>query len=128
MSQQQTFEFLEVQTRESSRFNTRGTQWKVRLNPPIISETPPDPVSQFIDSVNNLLDHVLEDVADADMIGITIYNELNQSDTPIGFSFRHKDQLTSDVIWSVFDKVTQTNSRLNASDTLILTVHSVTMP
>jgi hypothetical protein len=128
MSQQQTFELLEVQTRECSIFNTRGTHWKVRLNPPIICETPPDPVSQFIDSVNNLLDHVLEDVADADMIGITIYNELNQSDTPIGFSFRHKDQLTSDVIWSVFDKVTQTNSRLNASDTLILTVHSVTMP
>ena len=126
MSQQQTFEILEVQTREYSRFNTRGTQGKVRLNPPIISETsaPPGPVSHFIDSVNNLFDHVLKDVGDADMVGITIHNEVNQSDTPIGFSFRRKDQLSSDVIWNVFDKVTQSNSRFNALDTLIVTVHS----
>ena len=39
----QPFEILEVQTREFSRFNTRGTQWKVGLNPP--PETPlRDPV------------------------------------------------------------------------------------
>jgi len=28
----------------------------------------------------------------------------------------------------VFDKVSQSNSRFNASDTLMVTVHSVTMP
>jgi hypothetical protein len=80
MSQQQTFEILDVQMREYSRFNTRGTQWKVRLNPPIISKTtpPPGPFSHFVDSVNNLFDHVLEDVGDADMVGITIHNEVNQ--------------------------------------------------
>ena len=94
MSQQETFEMLEVQTRVYSRFSTRGTQWKFRLNPPIISETSsaPDPVSHFIDSVNNLFDYMLEDVGDADMVGITIHNEVNQSDKPIGFSFRRKDQ------------------------------------
>jgi len=71
---------------------------------------------------------VLEDVGNADIVGITIHNEVNQSDTPLGFIFRRKDQLWSDVIWSVFDKVTHSNSRLNASDTLIVAVHSVTMP
>ena len=125
MSQQQTFKLLEVQTREYSRFNTRGTQWKVRLNPP--TSPLPDPVIHFVDSVKNLFDYVLEDVCDADMVGIAILNEVNQSDKPIGFSFRRKVQL-SDVIWSVFDKVTQSNSGFNALDTLIVTVHSVTMP
>ena len=128
--QTETFEILAVQSRVYSRFHTRGTQWKVRLNPPLFSEISPapDPVTHFVDSVNDLFDHVLEDVGDADLVGITVHNEVNQTDTSIGFAFRQKDQLSSDVIWNVFDKVTQSNSRFDASDTLIVTVHSVTMP
>jgi hypothetical protein len=75
----------------------------------------------------NLFDRVLENVGDADMVGITIHNDVNQSDKPIGFSFRRKDQLSADVIWSVSDKVSQSNARFNATDTLIVTVHSVAM-
>jgi hypothetical protein len=52
---------------------------------------------------------------------------LNQNDKPIGISFRRKDQLSGDVIRSVFEKVAQSNSRLDVSDTLVVTVHSVTM-
>jgi len=112
----QPFEIFEVQIRDYCRFNTHGTQWKVRLNP--LPETSlPDPVTHFVDSVNNLFDHVLENVDDADMVAITIHNEVNQSDKPIGFSFTRKDQLSPDVIWSVFDKVSQSNATLNATDT-----------
>jgi len=123
----QPFEIIEVQTREYRTFNTRGTQWEVRLNPPPETSLP-DPVTHFVDSVNNLFDHVLENLDDADMVGITIHNEVNQSDKPIDFNFRRKDQLSPDVIWSVFDMVSQSNARFNATDTLIVTVHSVTMP
>ena len=77
--------------------------------------------------MNNLFDHVLENVDDADMVWITIRNEVNESDKPIGFSFKLKDQLSPDVIWSAFDKVSQSNAGFNATDTLIVTVHSVTM-
>jgi hypothetical protein len=59
----QPFEIIEVQTREYHRFNTRVTQWKVRLNPPPGTSLP-DPVIHFADSVNNLFDRVLEDVSD----------------------------------------------------------------
>jgi len=63
------------------------------LNPP--PETPlPDLVSHFVDSMNNLFDRVLEDVGEADMVGITIHNEVNQRDKPIYCSFRRKDQLS----------------------------------
>ena len=62
------------------------------------------------------------------MVGITIRNEVNQTDKPIGFSFRRKDQISSDVIWGVFDKVSQSNSIFNASDTLTVVVHGVKMP
>ena len=83
------FEILEVQTREYRGFNTCGTRRNVGLNLPL-----PDPVTHFVDSVSNLFDHVLEVVGDADMVGITIHNEVNRSDKPIAFTFRRKDQLS----------------------------------
>jgi hypothetical protein len=49
-------------------------------------------------------------------------------DKAIGLSFRRKDQLTENVIWSVFEKVAQSNARFNALDQLIVEVHSVRMP
>ena len=48
--------------------------------------------------------------------------------TTIGISFRRKDQITSEVIWSVLGKVGQSNARFNALDKLIMTVHAVKMP
>jgi len=62
------------------------------------------------------------------MVGITIQNRENQNDKPIGTSFRRKDQLSGDVVWSVFEKVSQSNSRFNAMDPMDVTVHSVKMP
>jgi len=62
------------------------------------------------------------------MVGITIQNRENQNDKPIGISFRRKDQLEADVILSLVQKVSQSNSRFNALDKLIMTLHSVWMP
>ena len=53
---------------------------------------------------------------------------MNQNDKPIGISFRTKDNLSGDVIWSVCEKASQSNSRLNALDTLDVIVHSFKMP
>ena len=72
--------------------------------------------------------HLLQNLSDSDMVGITIQNHVNQNDKPTGNSFRRKDQLAGDVIWSVFEKVSQSNSRFKAIDTLIMTVHSIMMP
>ena len=62
------------------------------------------------------------------MVGITIENEVNLLDKPIGISFRRNDQLSAEVIWSVFSKVAQSNARFNAMEKLILVIHSVKMP
>ena len=112
-------------TRHYKRFNAMGTQLTVRLQPPLDEE---NPVSHFLDSVNDLNEHALQGVSDSDMFGITIQNEVNQNDRAIGISFRRKDQLAGEVIWSVFEKVSQSNSRFNALDKLVVTVHSVKMP
>ena len=105
-------------TREHRRFNAVGTQITVRPLPP---SGDINPVSRFLASVNDLLDHALQNVSDSDMVGIIIQNEVNQNDKPIGISFRRKDQLPWGVIWSVFEKLSQSNSTFNALDKLVVT-------
>jgi len=112
-------------SRQYRRFNATGTQLTMRLLPPPDEE---NPVSHFLASANDLFQHALQGVSDSDMVGITIQNEVNQNDKAIGISFRRKDQLSGDVIWSVFEKVSQSNSNFNALDKLVVTLHSVKMP
>ena len=64
-----------------------------------------DSVSHFLASVKDLFEVSLQDLSDSDMVCITIQNLLNQSGKPTGISFRLKDQLVVDVIWSVFERV-----------------------
>jgi len=78
--------------------------------------------------VIDLFDYALRGVNDADMVGITIRYEDNLQDMPIGISFRRKDQLSEEVILSVFSKVAQSNARYNAMDRLIVAIHTVKMP
>ena len=67
--------------------------------------------------MKDLFEYALQDVSDSDMVGITTKNQVNQNDKQLGISFRRKNQLSGDVIWGVFEKVSQANSRFNASDT-----------
>ena len=85
-------------------------------------------MSHFLASVSDLFEYALQICDDSDMVGITISNEVNVGDKAIGLSFRRKDQITPDVIWSVFGKVAQSNARFNALNKLVMTVHSVKMP
>jgi hypothetical protein len=75
-----------------------GAQLVVRLLPPSDST---DPASHFVDSLNDLFRHALQNLSESDMVGITIQNRENQNDNPIGISFRRKDQLAADVILSL---------------------------
>jgi hypothetical protein len=87
-----------------------------------------NPIAHFLASIEELFEYTLRNVEDSDMVGIAIRNEENQNDKAIGLSFRRKDQISADVIWSVFEKVSQSNSRFNALDKLVIEVHYVKMP
>jgi len=115
------------QNRQYRRFGAEGTQLTVRLLPPHEGEDS-NSMSHFMASVPDLFEYALRNCDDSDMVGITITNEVNVSDKAIGISFRRKDQITSEVIWSVLGKVGQSNARFNALDKLIMTVHAVKMP
>ena len=84
----------------------------VRLIPPSDNS---NPVAHFLASVNDLIEHVLRDVGDGDMVGITIENQVNQNDKPMEISLRRKNYLSGDVIWSVFEKVSPTQYTGHAS-------------
>jgi len=85
-------------------------------------------MSHFLASVSDLFEYALQNCDDSNMVGITISNEVNVNDKAIELSFRRKDQITPDVIWSVYGKVAQSNARFNALDKMVITVHSVKMP
>jgi len=95
------FEIDDKIRRQYKRYNAVWTQLTVRLLPP---EDNSNPVGHFLASVNELFDYALQDVSDDGMVGITIQNQVNQNDKPIGISFRRKYQLSGEVIWSVFEK------------------------
>jgi hypothetical protein len=78
--------------------------------------------------VNDLFEYALRNSEDSDMVGITIHNEVNLLDKAIGISFRRKDQVTDEVIWSVFSKVAQLNARYNTLNRMIVVIHAVKMP
>ena len=78
--------------------------------------------------MSNVFEYALRNCNESDMVGVTISNEVNAQDKPIGISFRRKDQLSEEVIWSVFEKVARSNTRFNAMDRLVFVSHSVRMP
>ena len=89
------FDILDRNTRQYRRYSAVGMQITARLIPPSDNS---DPVTHFLASVNDLFGHVLHDVGDGDMVGITIRNQVNQNDKSVGISFRRKDQISADGI------------------------------
>jgi hypothetical protein len=62
------------------------------------------------------------------MFAISIHNEVNQSDKPIGCSFETEESVIIRCNVELVDKLSQSNSRFDALDTLIVMVNSVKMP
>ena len=59
---------------------------------------------------------------------ISFHNAENQQDRQTGLSYRLRVQISRDVLWSVFENVTQSNARYQGLDTLTFHVFSFGMP
>jgi len=105
------FEIDETVRRQYRLHNAVGTQLTARLLPPADDS---DPVWHFLASVYELFEYAVQDVSDSDLVGITIQNQMYQNDKALEMGFRRKYQLSGGVIWSVFEKVSQSNSIFNA--------------
>ena len=89
------------------RINAVGRQLTVRLISPSRNT---NPVANFLASVNDLIEHAVHEVEDRDMTGLSIQNQVNQNEKPIGISFRQKNLLSADAKWRAFEKVSQWNA------------------
>jgi hypothetical protein len=78
--------------------------------------------------MSNLFEYALRNCNQSDVVGLTISIEVNVKDKPFGISFRRKDHLSEEVIWSMFEKVAQSNTSFNGMDRLVAVVNSVKMP
>ena len=56
------FDIVREIRRQYRRFNTKGTQLMVRINPPYSPDA--NPIDHFLASVNDLFEHALRDVGD----------------------------------------------------------------
>jgi hypothetical protein len=112
-------------TTQYTRFNAMGTQVTVHLSAPPDDD---DLITHLQESMAELFEFALRNCTDSGMVGINIHNQVNQNDKPIGISFRSKDPLSGEVVWTVFKKEIQCNARFNALDTLVITVHFVRIP
>jgi len=102
------FTVLDEITRHYRRFNAEGRKLTMRmLAPSPASAAARDPARHFANSVDEFFNYSLRDLEPDDMVGISIHNADNQQDKPIGLSFRRRDYISRDVLWSVFEKVTQ---------------------
>jgi hypothetical protein len=100
----QSFEIISEDRREYRRYNTVGTQLIVRLNPRTNPGTA-NPVNHIAASMNELFEHALKGAADSDNVEVAIRIDINQNDRAVGINFRRREQLSGDVIWSVFETV-----------------------
>jgi hypothetical protein len=97
-------------TKENRLFNATGTELTVRLLPPADGDDS-NTITHFQTGVTDMLEYTLRNCQDSDMVGLTTRNEVNVQEKAIRISFRRKDQLSEDIILSVFDKLTQSNAR-----------------
>jgi hypothetical protein len=96
------------------------------LAPPQASAAARDPGRHFAYGVDDLLEYPLRDLEPRIWWALSIHSADNQHDKPIVLSFRRREQISRDVLWSVFEKVTQSNARYQVRDTLTFNVNSVT--
>lgn len=85
---------------------TRNLQFKFKE---VASATNTNPFDQLHKGLDSILSYGLRDIPAEDKVGLLIHNE-SAPDRPVVVSFRHKDQMSIDVVWGVLNKVLQSNA------------------
>ena len=112
------FRIISNREHDYPRFHVSGKTVVVQLTSVIAPNT-------FVDNLDNMLEYLLKDAEPYYMIGIKLYNEIQLGDKAIGLSFRRKDQISSEVMFQVLEKVIQSNARFSAYDKLLIHVDTV---
>jgi hypothetical protein len=87
-----------------------------------------DPATYLKECITALTNYLVDKVLDTDLVGFRIRNTENVQDKVVGISLRSRDQLKADVVWSVLEKVVQSNARFALTDCLEVHLDHVRMP
>jgi hypothetical protein len=70
-----------------------------------------EPAAYLKECITALTNYLVDEVADRDLVGLRIRNTENIQAKVVGISFRSRDQLKPDLIWSVLSKVIHNSAR-----------------
>jgi hypothetical protein len=113
------------ETKKNPKFNATGRSLLIKFNSPGEKQ---EPTKYLKESVTELTNYLVKEVADRDLVGLRIRNTENLQDKVVGISLRRRDQLKPDVVWSVLGKVIQSNARFALTDRLEVHLDHVRMP
>jgi hypothetical protein len=106
------------------KFNTTGRSLLIKFNSQGEEQ---DPATYLKECITALTNHLVDKVPDRDLVGLRIRNTENLQDEVVGISLRSRDQLKADVLWSVLEKVIQSNARFALTDRLEVNLDHVRM-
>ena len=119
------FFILSEMTKSISKYNATGRSLLIKFKTPGEEQ---EPTAYFKEYITSLTNYLVDDVRDRDLVSLRIRNTENVRDKVVGISFRRRDQLKPDVVWSILGKVVQSNARFGLSDRLEVHLDHVRMP
>jgi len=125
ITEQLPFFILSETTKTFSKFNANGRSLLIKFKPPGEEQ---EPTAYLKECITSLTNYLFDDVHDRDLVGLRISNTENFQDKVVVISFRRRDQLKPDVIWSVLGKVVQSNARFGLRNRLEVHLDHVRMP
>jgi hypothetical protein len=109
------FQILDETSKSFPKFNATGCSLLIKFNNPREKQ---EPMTYLKECITALTEYLVKEVTDRDLVGLRIRNTENLQDKVIGISLRRRDQLKTDVVWSVLGKVIQNNARFALTDRL----------
>jgi hypothetical protein len=117
------FRILDETSKQFPKFNATGRSLLMFNSPGEIQE----PTKYLKECITALTNYLVKEVADRDMVGLSIRNTENIQDKVVGISLRRRDQLKPDVVWSILGKISQSNARFVLTDRLKVHLDHVRM-
>ena len=110
----------------SKKFGMTATDHKVRFNNVLADFDLLESYESTMKIFRHLLDDVTEDMAPNDKVRFILRSE--QLDTPISLPFMTVEELTTERVFSQFERVIQSNQEFRLNDTVIIDINHVKTP
>ena len=110
----------------SKKFGMTATDHKVRFNNVLADFDLLESYESTMKIFHHLLEEVTEDMAPNDKIRFILRSE--QLETPISLPFMTVEELTTERVFSQFERVIQSNQEFRLNDTVIIDINHVKTP